>query len=235
MKVAVINFSGNVGKTVIASHLLSPRMPDAKIFSVESINAGADADGLEVEKIRGKGFGALADELLTAEKAIIDVGASNVEDFLKMMQQYAGSHEDIDHFIIPVVKEQKVQKDTVNTIRSLQQIGVKRDRISVVFNRVDVDDNVQADFGALFGLAATERSFRLNAAAAIYSNEVYERMKAAQTSLGAVNADDTDYRAKLRSATTDDEKEHSVNMIAMKRLAISANENLDAVYKIIFK
>lgn len=27
MKVAVINFSGNVGKTTIARHLLLPRMP----------------------------------------------------------------------------------------------------------------------------------------------------------------------------------------------------------------
>jgi len=51
MKVAVMNFSGNVGKTTVAGHLLKPRMGDAQIFSIESINAGADADGLDVEKM----------------------------------------------------------------------------------------------------------------------------------------------------------------------------------------
>ena len=233
-RIAVLNFSGNVGKTVVASHLLKPRMPDAKVFSIESINTGADTDGIEVEKMRGKAFGALADELLLADSAIIDVGASNVEDFLKMMIQYAGSHEDIDKFIVPTVKEKKVQADTVNTIRALQKIGVKKSRIHVVFNKVDVDNNIENDFAALFGLAASEKSFTLNERAAIYTNEIYERMKTIQTSLGQVNSDETDYRAKLRQATTDDEKEQCIAMIAMKRLAVSANENMNSVYETIF-
>ena len=38
------------------------------------------------------------------DAAIIDVGASNVEDFLKLMQQYDGSHEEFDYFVVPVVK-----------------------------------------------------------------------------------------------------------------------------------
>ncbi|MCK7494813.1 MAG: hypothetical protein MZW92_29645 [Comamonadaceae bacterium] len=39
MKVAVISFSGNVGKTTIARHLLAPRIPGAQLIAVESINA----------------------------------------------------------------------------------------------------------------------------------------------------------------------------------------------------
>ena len=57
MKVAVLNFSGNVGKTTVAAHLLKPRMGDAPVYSIESINAGADADGLDVEKMKGKKIG----------------------------------------------------------------------------------------------------------------------------------------------------------------------------------
>ena len=57
MKVAVINFSGNVGKTTVAAHLLKPRMRDATIFSVESLNLDASADGIAVEKMRGRKFG----------------------------------------------------------------------------------------------------------------------------------------------------------------------------------
>lgn len=39
MKLAVINFSGNVGKTTVARHLLAPRIPGCQVVAVESINA----------------------------------------------------------------------------------------------------------------------------------------------------------------------------------------------------
>ena len=143
MKIAVMNFSGNVGKTTISAHLLKPRMPDARIYSVESINSGADASGVEVEKLRGKKFGSMIDAIMLLDEAIIDVGASNVEDFMKMMQQYDGSHEEIDIFIVPTVKEKKVQEDTVNTIRALRAIGVPSNKIRVVFNKLDVDERVR--------------------------------------------------------------------------------------------
>ena len=45
------------------------------------------------------------------DDAIIDVGASNVEEFIKSMQQYDGSHEEFDYFVVPVVKEKKQQSE----------------------------------------------------------------------------------------------------------------------------
>ncbi len=231
MKVAVINFSGNVGKTTVAGHLLKPRMGDAQIFSVESLNIDASADGLEVEKLRGKKFGDLQEQLMMMESAIIDVGASNVEEFLKMMQQYAGSHEEFDYFIVPVVKEKKQQGDTVNTIRALSKIGIPKGKIRLLFNMVEVDESVEDEFAALFGLAQAEKSFTLNPSAVIYSNEVFEKIKSVGKSLGEITNDSTDYRAKLREAKTDDEKEFCVRMVGIKRLAITANQNLDAAFK----
>ena len=235
MKVAVMNFSGNVGKTTVAGHLLKPRMGNAQIFSIESINSGADADGLDVEKMKGKKFGELVDDLMQRDSAIIDIGASNVEDFLKLMQQYDGSHEEFDFFVIPVVKEKKVQADTVNTIRALQKLGIEKKRIRMVFNKVEVDDSVADEFAALFGLAESEKSFVVKPEAVIYLNEVFERLKAVGKSLGEITSDETDYRAKLKTATTEDEKELCVRMVALKRLAVTANKNLDDVFKALFK
>jgi hypothetical protein len=235
MKVAIINFSGNVGKTTVAGHLLKPRMGDAPIYSIESINGGADADGLEVEKMKGKKFGELIDEIMPLDSAIVDIGASNVEDFLKMMQQFDGSHEEFDFFVVPVVKEKKVQADTVNTISALKQLGVDKKRIRMVFNKVEVDEIVTDEFAPLFGLADTEKSFTVRPETVIYYNEVYERLKAVGKSLGDITADETDYREKLRQTTDEDEKSHCVQMVALKRLAVTANKNLDAVYKALFK
>ena len=46
MKVVVINYSGNVGKSTVARHLLSPRMNKCQVFAVESINSdGTEDDG----------------------------------------------------------------------------------------------------------------------------------------------------------------------------------------------
>lgn len=235
MKVAVINFSGNVGKTTVAGHLLKPRMGDAPIFSIESINAGADADGLDVEKMKGKKFGELVDELMTLDSAIIDIGASNVEDFLKLMQQYDGSHEEFDYFVIPVVKEKKVQADTVNTIRALQKLGIGKKKIRMVFNKVEIDESVSEEFAALFGLAELEKSFTVRPETVIYSNEVFERLKAVGKSLGEITNDQTDYRSQLRQAKDEEEKEMCIRMVALKRLAVTANKNLDDVYKSLFK
>jgi hypothetical protein len=234
MKVAVINFSGNVGKTTVAGHLLKPRMADATIFSVESLNIDASADGLEVEKLRGKKFGELQDQLMKLDAAVVDVGASNVEDFLKLMQQYAGSHEEFDYFVIPVVKEKKQQGDTVNTILALAKIGVPRRKIRLIFNKVEVDESTQEEFAPLFGLVERYKNFTLNPDAVIYANEVFERLKAVGKSLGEIAADPIDYRAKLRQTEDEDEKDFCIQMVALKRLAVTANANLDDAYKALF-
>lgn len=235
MKVAVINFSGNVGKTTVAGHLLKPRMAEAPIFSIESLNIDASADGLEVEKMKGKRFGDLQEQLMRLSHAIIDVGASNVEEFLKLMQQYDGSHEEFDFFVVPVVKEKKQQGDTVNTIRALAALGIPKSRIRLIFNKVEVDESVEDEFSALFGLAELEKSFTLRKDAVIYSNEVFERLKAVGKSLGELTADETDYRAKLRESSDEDEKELCVRMISLKRLATTANRNLDDAFKAAFR
>lgn len=234
MKIAVINFSGNVGKTTVAGHLLKPRMGDAKIFSVETLNTDGAADGLEVEKMRGKQFGNLQEELMTTDNVIVDVGSSNVESFLKMMMQFDGSHQEFDYFVVPVVSARKQQADTINTIRALSKLGIPKIKIRLVFNNVDVDESVDEDFYALFGLADLEKSFVINKAAVIHSNEVFSRLKSVRKSLGDISNDNTDYRAMLGQSSDEDERTGFVRMISLQRLAVTANRNLDAVFTTLF-
>lgn len=235
MKVAVLNFSGNVGKSTIAGHLLKPRMPDAQVFSIESINMGVDADGLDAETMKGKKFGDLVDQLLVLDDAIVDVGASNVEDFLALMQRYAGSHEDFDLFVVPVVKERKVQVDTINTISALAALGIERARIRTVFNKIESDERVEDEFAAIFGHALNSKAFKADSAATIYSNEVFEQLKGLGKNLAEVMADETDYKAQLKTAKDDAERERALRMVAVRRLGVTANKNLDAVYKVLMK
>ena len=101
MKIAVINFSGNVGKSTVARHLLQPRVNGAELISVESLNA---TEGQE-QTIRGRQFADLQEYLQTVDSAVVDISASNVEQLLELMRQYRGSHEDFDEPVLSFVCE----------------------------------------------------------------------------------------------------------------------------------
>jgi len=229
MKIAVINFSGNVGKSTVAAHLLKPRIKDAQVFSIESINNGADENGIPVEKLRGKHFGSLIDSIMLLDSAIIDVGASNAEEFLRQMQQYDGSHEEFDMFLIPLTKDKKVQSDTINTVKSLNLIGIPNHKIKVIFNKLETEERASEEFLPIFGLAMSGACYA-DERGSIYLNDVYEKIKSIGKTLGDISKDTTDWRQKLREATTDEEKFEATRMVAIKRLTVTANKNLDSVF-----
>lgn len=229
MKIAIINFSGNTGKSTIAQNLLAPRMPDADIISVESINS----DDTEGAKIRGNQFNALSRDLMLLDDAIIDVGASNVEEFLKLMEQNQGSHEDIDLFLVPTVKDHKQTKDTLNTIRILSLIGVSEDRILTIFNRVDPTDDIQEVFSSIFEAHNVSPVFTINSDAVIYYSEVYQELRHLGVSILDLLSDKADYRSQLKAAESREEKMRIAEFISAQRLAKSATANLDSVFKII--
>lgn len=235
MKVAVINFSGNPGKTTLVDNLLAPRMRAQK-FQVETINAGASTND-SAERLKGKNYGALQEDLMLLNSAIVDVGASNVEEFIKQMGQFAGSHEEFDYFVVPTVSEKKQQIDTVNTIETLAGLGVPPKKIRVVFNKVELEDanDVSHLFGTIFGFYAETKRFTLRPEAVVFKNEIFERLHALKKTVSEIVADATDYRAMLREAKDEDAKAFAVNMISAQRLARSAHQNLEDVYKTLFK
>ena len=157
MKVLVSNLSGNVGKTLTAKYLLSPRMANAPIYSVESINS----DGSESELIRGKQYGELLEALSLVEDAVVDVGASNIEEFIKLMKQYRGSHEDFDFIVIPTVGTTKQMRDTIATIEAFSEIGIPAKKLRVVFNMIDIDETPERVFSGLFAYHEKEHKFTL--------------------------------------------------------------------------
>lgn len=226
MKVAVINFSGNVGKSTVAKHMLAPRINNATFISVESINAD-EGDG---NSMRGKQFGALSEQLMLRDAIIVDVGSSNVEDFFRLMGQYRGSHEDIDLFVVPAVKEAKQIKDTIATISALSSLGVGAKKIRVVFNRVEVDELIEDFFYPLIAYHEDTKSFTLRTKAAIQYSELYQRLRPYNTTITELLLDNTDYKAVLRDAKTEASRTEAAARVSMRRLAASAQANLDTVF-----
>ncbi|WP_323011503.1 StbB family protein [Castellaniella sp.] len=234
MKVVTLNYSGSVGKTMVASHLLAPRMNEAKIFAVESTNESAQDLGLVADQLRGEHFGRLFRELLTLDNAIVDVGASNIEAFLDHLMKYDDSHLEFDYFVLPVIGSGKAQRETITTIETLSELGIEASRIRVIFNRVNAD--VHDEFPAIFGHQIAYAKFIANESAAVYDNEVFDLLAAAKTTINAVLSDETDYRQLLRETDKSNAAEVSrlANCHALKSLARPVVRNLDLAFSALF-
>ncbi|MGN6828584.1 StbB family protein [Paucibacter sp. M5-1] len=226
MKLAVINFSGNVGKSTVARHLLAARIPGCQLIAVESINA-QDSPSIT---IRGRQFAQLQDALLTVPDLVVDVGASNVEELLGVMRRYHGSHTDFDAFIVPTVPDRKQQQDTAATLAELARIGVPPERLRLVFNRLEDDEPVERVFETLLAYCAASGVVQPRLAACLPYNEVYARVRGTDCSLIELAADPTDYKAAIVSADSTAEQMALVQKLATQRLAQGVVPELDACF-----
>ena len=226
MKVAVINFSGNVGKTTIARHLLAPRIEGAQVISIESINA----DDNQSASLRGSQFGELQEYLQTVDSVVVDIGASNVEDLLSLMRKYRGSHEDFDCFVIPTVPALKQQQDTIATLVELNRIGIPAGKLKIVFNQVEDGSDVSRTFEPLLAFVRQSRIGEAIPACRLSANEIYERVKGSDADLTTLAADRTDYKAQIASAASTADKLLLAQKLATRRLASGVVPELDACF-----
>jgi MinD-like ATPase involved in chromosome partitioning or flagellar assembly len=226
MKIAVISFSGNVGKSTIARHLLAPRIPRAKVISIESINAGEAQDHV----IRGRQFAELQEYLQMFDNVVVDIGASNVEEMLALMRRYEGSHEDFDYFIIPTVPAAKQQQDTIATLVALSRIGVPHHKLRLVFNMVDDATEMEREFESALTFARDLKLDLISVDCRLGINEIYGFVKDARSELSALAANPTDYKRLIADASDSDERVALAQKLATRRLAIGVLPELDRCF-----
>jgi hypothetical protein len=226
MKIAVINFSGNVGKSTIARHLLRPRIEGAELIAVESLNA----DDSQGQALRGRQFGALQEYLQTVDNVVVDIGASNVEDLLGLMHRYRGSHEDFDCFVVPTVPALKQQQDTIATLVELAELGVAPSRVKLVFNMVEDEEVVTQAFDHLLTFIAERPIAGADPACRLGRNEIYGRVKGSGVELSALMRDETDYKALIVQAQGTADKLALAQRLATRRLASGVVPELDACF-----
>jgi hypothetical protein len=229
MKIAVINFSGNVGKSTVVRHLLSPRMPDAEVRAIESINAD-DAKDAAQKVLRGEQFGKLYAWLLSVDDAIVDVGASNVEDFTALMSDYEGSQDAFDLYIVPTVPETKQQKDTRATIEELRDLCVRPENIRLLFNMANKKTPLAEDFASLFEYHKLASTFLLNERAVLFQSPAYPAAGIASKTVGELAASRDTYKQQLSIVTDPAERFEWTQLMADAALAFGVNAQLDRAY-----
>jgi hypothetical protein len=227
MKIAVINFSGNVGKTTVARHLLLPRLPGAALVCVESINADED----QGQALRGRQFGELQEYLQTVESVVVDIGASNVEELLVLMRKYRGSQDDFDCFVVPTVPALKQQQDTIATLVELARLGVAPSRLKLVFNMVEDDKEIDRAFDMLLGFVAERPIAEAQTHCRLGTNEIYARIRGSGADIATLAGDPTDYKGLIAQAGSTEDKLALAQKLATRRLASGVLPELDACFE----
>jgi hypothetical protein len=222
-KVAVLNYSGNVGKSTLARHMLQPRMGNCPIMFIESINEGGDETN-----IKGKEFASVMIDVLAADRAIVDIGSSNIEQVFAKVGRMGDVLEGFDYFLIPTVEKAKQQTDTVKVIRDLVGLGIPTTKLKVVLNHVDPEDDVEKAFGGV--LAAT------NAAkidfAVVHESEGFAYL--GNRSVKDVAAEGRDFRKEIAAAESKEEKHELATAQVFSRLAQGIQRELDGVFGRLF-
>ena len=229
MKIAAINFSGNVGKTTISRHLLLPRIRGAELIAIESINADEAHHG---QSLRGRQFGELQEYMQTVDNVVVDIGASNVEDLMALMRRYRGSHQDFDFFIVPTVAALKQQQDTMATLAELARSGIPAARLKVVFNMVEDGVDVAQAFELLLAFLEAHPVAQVSTHRRLGANEIYGRVKGvgAAVDLAVLAQDTTDYKSLIVQANNVAEKLALAQALATRRLACGVVPELDACF-----
>ncbi|WP_421556713.1 StbB family protein [Pseudomonas kitaguniensis] len=232
-KAVILNYTGTVGKTTLAVNLLYPRMVGATFYAIESINETGQDLGVDVVKLRGDNFRELFKRFMIDDHAIVDVGASNVEDFMRNLEGFEDAHEEIDYYVIPVTSGTKEQKETLTMIESLAALGVPPEKIRIIFNRVRRD--VKDEFPIIFNYQAIKQSFWINPDCSVFESELFDALSIHKMSMATLLNDDNDYKSMLKTHTaTPQERSRWSDMYGLKLLARGVNRKLDFVFDQLF-
>jgi len=176
-RVAIINKTGNVGKSTIFRHI-RPMMPaGTKTVAIDPVNAG---DGSVDHPIRAEEF---LEMIVLIQKNpgtsyLLDIGSSQNEMVVDYLSRQGPFTRRLDAIIIPTVSKPKQIKDTVDTIRMLvNDAEVDPSRIYVVFNQVPAlrMTHLENNFLDIFDLRK-EIPFNI-LPGAITENELYDLIK----------------------------------------------------------
>lgn len=243
-RVLILNLSGNVGKSTIASALASKLgrdHQDIKVMSIESVN-NSDAlndTNLDVEEYRANQFHNLYQDLIMTDRVIVDVGSSNIVQFVEGLVKYRSAAKEFDMFIVPTVPVVKQQTDTIATIKLLCDLGIDSKKIRVVFNQYSGGDTVDRTYAHVMGYAQTDGKDMASwfPAPVINANSIFELKNGMCQSIQELAEDTTDFRAegaKARAARDKGAQLRAAEGQILHDLALSAHENLEQAFTDLF-
>lgn len=228
MKFFVLNSSGNVGKTTITREVIYPFIENPKIIEIETVNSSSEHfAGLNVEKITDfSNFEDIYLKILETENLILDVGASNLSNFLEKLGEFAGVETLFDFFVIPTVPGDKIATDTARTILYLKSIGIESEKIKVIFNNADSIEN----FNILL-LQEDKLSYKFDKNLFIPKSKLFTELGLLRCSIKDIyNSDVDSYKQEILNAPVN-EKLRLIKKDLANRMAVAMLPKLKSVFE----
>ena len=234
MKVLVCNLSGNMGKTTLVKHLIAPRMNDARIVVLESTNAGSD-ELPSPTRLGADDFASLVDIMTLEDDLIVDLGSSESKETIRKLKEYETSVHDFDFIVVPTISDPKALEDTISTVMTLNALGVPKEKIRIVFNKVPVHQT--SKIAILFEplILAVQDMATINLELVVFQYEIYNSLKGSQTTVTDVIGDKTDWKAAARDSAglSESERLDALQNNRNQKSAPTALRNLDAVFDLL--
>jgi hypothetical protein len=172
----------------------------------------------------------LQEYLQTVDSAVVDIGASNVEELPGLMQRYRGSHKDFDCYVVPIVPALKQQQDTIATLVELARLGVPPSKVRLVFNMLESGLEVEPSFFFVLAFLGQQPVAIANPACRLGTNEIYARIRSSDVDLATLARDDTNYKALILETPDTAKKLALAQKLATRRLASGVVPELDACF-----
>ena len=242
-RIAVINSSGNTGKSLVSNYMLRPNMDLQRHYVINNMSMYSKTYSDEII-LSGENFNEALKALSNLDSAIVDISADNTEHVIDIMKHSSNSHEVFHYFLVPVVESAKELEDSLNTIKALLTLGVLPNSIKVIFNNTKSTENIDDKFEYLLShLDELKISYDTNAA--IEHNIFYRRLSELDISLSELLSIPIDekknrkeyLRTKKNPERTEEEYKELqalVDLITTWRCAQSAVKNLNKVYQLLF-
>ncbi|MDR3528469.1 MAG: hypothetical protein P4L57_14450 [Rhizomicrobium sp.] len=221
MKVAVLNYAADVGKTILTRHLLRPRLEASDVCSVSPFSP-----------LDGQSTLDLMQKVHRTQNAILDVPYWQTEAILQSFVEYRGAHKDYDFILVPTTAgSDRVLRGTISTILALQKIGVPAERVRVVFNGLKRRMDVFKAFAPLYGYWDAERTFVWNTAAVIHQSELFRQTVHCEMAFAEFGEIPIDLGEDLPAIEDAEDRDAYVKWGVVQRMVPGVVAELDVVFR----
>ena len=238
MKILIMHNSGNVGKSLTTREVFYQNFDgdNKMVLEIESRNASSSNFNMNVVRIDFEKPTALQDLTqygIIYDDYILDVGSSEIKEFLNAIEKSREILDEFDIIIVPTIKDQKIIPDTKKTMMIIRLLGYE-EKLQVLFNRITNPSTIEEDFESLF-LWRKKEKFNLNPNLylADYTESTNDLIKQKLLSSEIIQ-DTTDYRALAIKYHQDGDAEKSrkaSNSLLTQRIAKSLNSDAKVLFE----
>lgn len=234
MKILVVNNSGNVGKSFLSRELFYNMFDNESkvIIEVETHNSSSSKyEAINSIKFDGDDLTSVFDSMLSYEDYVVDVGASQIIPFFKELEKSGGvDEEDIDLVIVPVTGDDKIQDDSLKTLKVLENMKFK-EKTRVVFNRVDNKSEVED-----FIENAKNIGYELNTDLMILNYDAINKISKLNITINYLANSSKDYKGLAKQAAKESnlkDKAGYAEMYTLQKYSKGIENNLSKVYNLL--